>query len=57
MSAGGNREISGIMFNAPDFAKSLKVGDTVDAAAELIEDNWNGREGVKLRVVDLRKSE
>jgi single-stranded-DNA-specific exonuclease len=51
-----SREISGIMFNAPDFAKTLKIGDTVDAAAELIEDNWNGREAVKLRIIDIRKN-
>jgi single-stranded-DNA-specific exonuclease len=55
--AGGRRdgrEISGIMFNAPDFAKTLKIGDTVDAAAELIEDNWNGRQGIKLRILDFK---
>jgi single-stranded-DNA-specific exonuclease len=46
--------VSGIMFNAPDFAKNLKIGDTVDAAAELIEDNWNGNSAVKLRIADLR---
>ena len=32
----------------------LKVGDTVEAAAELIEDGWNGRKDVKLRIVDIR---
>jgi single-stranded DNA-specific DHH superfamily exonuclease len=53
VGGGVDREISGIMFNAPDFAKSLKIGDTVDAAAELIADNWNGREGVKLRIADM----
>jgi single-stranded-DNA-specific exonuclease len=52
---GGGREISGIMFNAPDFAKNLKIRDTVDVAGELIEDNWNGREGVKLRVIDIKQ--
>jgi single-stranded-DNA-specific exonuclease len=57
VGGGGGQEISGIMFNAPDFAKSLKIGDTVDVAAELIADNWNGREGVKLRVIDVRKSD
>ena len=44
------------MFSAPDFAKTLKIGDTVDVAAELIEDNWNGREGIKLRIVDIKQS-
>ncbi len=48
------REIAGIMFNAPDFAKTLKIGDTVDVAAELIEDGWNGKREVKLRIVDLK---
>ena len=51
---GDDREIAGIMFNAPDFAKTLKIGDTVDVAAELIEDGWNGRREVKLRIVDLK---
>ena len=54
--SGGNKEIAGIMFNAPDFAKTLKIGDTVDVAAELIEDGWNGRREVKLRIVDVIKS-
>lgn len=49
----GNREIAGIMFNAPDFAKTLKIGDTVGVAAELIEDGWNGRREVKLKIIDL----
>jgi single-stranded-DNA-specific exonuclease len=48
--------VSGIMFNAPDFAKNLKIGDTVDAAAELIEDNWNGNSTVKLRIIDIKNS-
>jgi len=51
--ADGRREIAGIMFNAPDFAKTLKIGDTVDVAAELIEDGWNGRKEVKLRIADI----
>ena len=47
------RVIDGIMFNAPDFAKILKIGDTVDVAAELIEDGWNGRREVKLKIIDI----
>jgi len=54
LSRRGDLEISGIMFNAPDFAKTLKIGDTVDVVAELIEDNWNGRQDVKLRIADIR---
>jgi single-stranded-DNA-specific exonuclease len=53
---GVRQEISGIMFNAPDFAKTLKMGDTVDVAGELIADNWNGREAVKLRIVDIKNN-
>lgn len=48
--------ISGIGFNMAYVEKFAKVGDTVDIACELIEDNWNGRKGVKLRVVDIRKT-
>ncbi|MDR3643184.1 MAG: single-stranded-DNA-specific exonuclease RecJ [Candidatus Doudnabacteria bacterium] len=50
----GNKEIAAIYFNAPEFAKHLKIGDTVNVAAELIEDGWNGRREVKLRIVDLK---
>jgi single-stranded-DNA-specific exonuclease len=50
----GNREIGSIMFNAPDFAKTLKIGDTVDVAAELIEDGWNGKKDVKLKIIDIK---
>lgn len=55
LSAAG-KLVAAIMFNTSDFAKSLKVGDTVEAAAELIKDGWNGRSDVKLRIVDLRKT-
>ncbi len=51
----GSREIDSIMFSAPDFAKNLQIGDNIDVAAELIEDNWNGRAHIKLRIVDLKK--
>lgn len=50
------REINSIMFSAPDFARNLKIGDTIDVAAELIEDNWNGNSLVKLRIIDIKLS-
>ena len=50
----GNKKISGIMFNAGNFARNLKIGDNIDIVAELIEDNWKGKKEVKLRVIDLR---
>lgn len=50
----GERIISAIAFNSGFLEKNFKVGDTVDAAAELIEDGWNGRKEVKLRIVDVR---
>ncbi len=49
------KEISAINFSANDFAKSLKVGDTIDVAGELLEDGWNGRKEVKLKIIDIRK--
>lgn len=52
----GGKNIAGIMFNCGDFAKNLKVGDTIDAAIELIEDGWNGRKEIKLRIIDIKKS-
>lgn len=50
-----SRTIAGIAFNSAVLEKNFKVGDTVDVACELIEDTWNGRNDVKLRVVDMRK--
>ncbi|MDE2311872.1 MAG: hypothetical protein KGJ93_02150, partial [Patescibacteria group bacterium] len=43
-----------IMFNANDFVKTLKIGDTVDVACELIKDSWNGADQLKLRVIDVK---
>lgn len=48
------KTIAGIAFNSGYLEKNIKLGDTVDVAAELIEDAWNGRSQVKLRVVDLK---
>ena len=50
----GDRTISGIAFNSAILDKNFKVGDTIDVAAELMEDGWNGRRQVKLKIVDLR---
>ena len=52
----GAKEIAAIYFNAPDIAKNLKIGDTVDIACELIRDGWNGREEVKLRIIDIHQN-
>jgi len=49
--------VEGVMFNCASFAKNLKVGDTIDAAAELIADDWNGRNGVKLRLIDVKRNQ
>lgn len=50
------KKVSAIAFNSGHLEKICKVGDTVDVACELTEDNWNGNSSVKLRVVDLRIS-
>lgn len=50
----GSKVISGIAFNSANLEKNFKLGDTVDVAAELIEDGWNGRKDVKLRIIDFR---
>jgi single-stranded-DNA-specific exonuclease len=52
----GAKTVSAIAFNSAALEKSFKPGDTVDVAAELMEDTWNGRSEVKLRVVDLRSN-
>ena len=49
-----DRVIAGIAFNSAVLEKNFKVGDTIDVACELIEDGWNGRMEVKLRVIDMR---
>ena len=49
-----NQNISSIAFNFNLLEKNLKIGDTVDVAAELMQDDWNGNSKVKLRVIDVR---
>ncbi|MCL5008927.1 MAG: DHHA1 domain-containing protein, partial [Patescibacteria group bacterium] len=49
----GKTEVPGIMFNAAGIAKKLKVGDTVDATAELIREEWNGQR-LKLKIVEMK---
>lgn len=50
-------KIPAIMFGATDFAKSLKIGDTIDAAAELLYDGYNGQARVKLRILDIKRTD
>jgi single-stranded-DNA-specific exonuclease len=52
----GERQVSAIAFNFNPLEKSFKVGDTIDVAAELIADQWNGRQEVKLKIVDVRSN-
>lgn len=52
----GSRNLSAIGFNMAALVKSFSVGDTVDVAAEIMEDGWNGRKDIKLRMIDMRKS-
>lgn len=47
-------KISAIAFNMGYLEKTLKIGDTLDAAAELMRDDWNGNSRVKLKIVDLK---
>ena len=51
----GGLTLAGIAFNFSSLEKNLKIGDTIDAAAELIEDGWNGRRLVKLKIADIKK--
>jgi single-stranded-DNA-specific exonuclease len=49
-------EIDSIGFNLGFFAKTFKVGDTIDIACELIYEVWNGQEKVKLKIIDIKNS-
>ncbi len=53
----GSVNIPAIIFNSNLLEKNFKVGDTVDVACELMEDGWNGRKGIKLKIVDIKKIE
>ncbi len=46
-------QIDAIGFNLGFLAKQLEVGNTIEAAAELLVDSWNGRKKVKLRLLDV----
>jgi single-stranded-DNA-specific exonuclease len=50
----GNQTVGAIWFNGNDFAKNLKLDDTVGVIAELFLDNWNGNSNIRLKIVDLR---
>jgi len=49
----GSTEVPAIVFNAFEVVKKLKFGDTVDVAAELIREEWNGTR-LKLKIYDLK---
>lgn len=51
-----NKTISAIMFNCADFAKNLLVGNNINVACEIIKDNWNGNNNIKLRIIDFKIS-
>ncbi len=48
------RLFKAIGFNLGSFAKRLKVGDTINAAVELMKDHWNGNEELKIRLIDIQ---
>lgn len=50
----GQATLPGIYFNVPDFAKNVKIGDTIDVALELMEDEWNGKVTLKGRIFDIK---
>lgn len=50
-----NVQINSIAFNQGFLEKTLKIGNTIDVACELMEDGWNGRKEVKLRIIDTKE--
>jgi len=51
-----NTTVPSVAFGWGKFAQNLKIGDTINIAAELMEDGWNGRREVKLRVIDIKQN-
>ena len=51
----GEKNISAIFFSGSNFAKNLAIGDTLEVAAELMEDGWNGKKDIKLKIIDINK--
>lgn len=49
-----NKTISSIAFNFNPLEKNYKVGDTINVAGELMEDGWNGRREVKIKINDVK---
>jgi single-stranded-DNA-specific exonuclease len=45
-----------IGFGLGDFCDKIKQGDKIDAAFELITDDWNGARKLQLKIIDLKKS-
>ncbi len=52
----GEKQISCIAFNFGDRSNSLNIHDEIDLACELLLDSWNGRENLKLRIIDIRNN-
>lgn len=51
----GNTQVQAIAFNQGYMCDTLLVGQTVELAAELLADTWNGLRRLKLRVLDIKK--
>lgn len=49
--------VESIGFNLARVCDTIKVGDTVDIACELLADAWNGYRKFKLRIVDIKLHE
>ncbi len=51
------RHLAAIAFNSGFLQQHLQFGSRVDVACELLEDGYNGRRELKLRVIDVRPAE
>lgn len=55
LSDGGDTIRHAIGFNHGERGESIKLGDIIDVAAEVVLNEWNGRRDWQIRIIDFRQ--